>query len=151
MNNRTGSSILWTGLTIGFLFFGYPFCVHAASPFNCNGELYKDLSFSQPEKNFSILDKVYFNVTCTELPAGSYTIVTEWTNPMGKLTRQDNHVFEIKETTGYMAHSWMKLLRKGPLQRNFTGQDVDIEHYGEWAVKAYLHGKEVAEKKFTFH
>ena len=151
MGNRNGFNILWTGLTIGLLFLGYPFCVYAAGSFNCNGELYKELSFSQPEKSFFITDKIYFNITCTELPAGDYTIVTHWTNPMGEIIRQENHVFELKKTTGYMSHSWMKLLKKGPLQRNFTGQDVDIENYGEWSAKAYLHGKAVAEKKFILH
>ncbi len=70
---------------------------------------------------------------------------------MGRITRQDNHDFELKKTTGYMSHSWMKLLKKGPLQRNFTGHDIDIENYGEWSVKAYLHGQKVAEKKFILH
>lgn len=143
--------ILWAVIFVGLFVLGSGSVVCAEDSYKCTGELYKDQSFSKPETTFSFLDTVYLKVTCTELPPGSYTIVSDWINPLGKLTRQNSFSFELMETTGYMTYSWMKLVRKGPLQRMFTGQDVDMEQYGEWVVKAYLRGVEVVTKQFTLH
>lgn len=151
MDTQVSFRGLWTFLIVGLFLFGDYSCACAAGGHGCNGELYKDPSFSHPERSFSVFDKVYLRITCNDLPAGSYTVVSDWINPQGKLVRQNTHDFEVKETTAYMSYSWMKLLRNGPLQRNLTGRDVDIDHYGEWTVKAYLFGQEVEVKKFTLY
>ena len=143
--------IKYLSLFVGFLLYGVCPHVHAEEIKNCNGKLYNNSSFSKPQKSFSVLDKIYLKVSCNDLPVGNYTVISDWISPQGKLIRQNTHNFDVNEPGDYMSYSWMKLLRKGPLQRNFTGQDINLEHYGEWIVKAYLQGKEVAVKKFTVY
>ena len=147
---RDDKGKLFIGGLFWLLFLSSYAVAHADNgSFTCQSELYNDMEFSQPVNSFTVFDKVYLKLICSGLPAGSYTVVSDWINPLGKVTRRNNHTFEVKKETDYMTYSWMKLLRKGPFQRNFTGHDVDPENYGMWTVKAYLRGREVAAEQFT--
>lgn len=118
--------------------------------YDCEGATFKDSEFTKPATDFSPYEKVFLRIICKGLPAGTYAITSDWKNSQNEIYRQNRHEFTLNQQSDYMTFSWIKLIRKGPLKRTFTGQDFSAMSYGEWTVRAYLKGEQISNNSFSF-
>ena len=125
------------------------FLYSSAYAYECEGKLFDEPSFLNEKQELSIYDKVYLMIICKNLPRGNYELSVIWENPEGKVIRMDTQTFFVDEPGDRRSSFWLKLIKKGPFERNFTNTDFDREHYGKWRVISYLQDEIIITKSFT--
>ena len=120
-----------------------------AYAYECEGKLYDEPSFLVEKHELSIYDKIYLVIICKHLPRGSYELSVLWENPGGKVIRTDTQTFFVDEPGDRRSSFWLKLMRKGPVERGFTNTDFDRDNYGKWQVINYLQDDRIITKSFS--
>lgn len=72
-------------------------------------------------------------IVCKNLPRGNYELAVIWKNHGDKVIRMDTQTFFVDEPRDRRSSFWLKLLKKGPFERNFTNTEMDRENYEKTA------------------
>ncbi|MCF6188319.1 MAG: hypothetical protein L3J49_12710 [Desulfobulbaceae bacterium] len=105
----------------------------------------------EPSTEFAATGRVYALVTLSGLDPGQYTAAINWVDPAGNINQYTTLSFTLKNQSSYTFHSWLRLMKNGPLKRTFTGKDFDDEYLGQWQIHIFINDVMLEKKNFTLY
>ncbi len=105
----------------------------------------------EPHTEFAATGRVYALVTLSGLEPGQYTAAMNWVDPTGKINQYTTLSFTLRNQSSYTFHSWLRLMKNGPLKRTFTGKDFDEEYLGRWQLHIFINDVMLGKKNFTLY
>ena len=105
----------------------------------------------EPLTEFAATARVYALVTLSGLDPGHYTAAINWIDPVGNINQYTTLSFTLKNQSSYSFHSWLRLMKNGPLKRTFTGKDFDDAYLGRWQIHIFINDVMLEKKNFTLY
>lgn len=149
-----GKTNLTYHLTILLCFFSLCPATCSASYSNtlqCSTKTYSDSENKKPSEDFEAGDKIYLKIFCNKLQPGQYTAKVYWSKENYGVIRTDKEIFTLEIEVDREIFFWMKLDRRGFLNRLTSLSDYNPDMLGSWTVESYMDEKLVGKNQFTIY
>lgn len=127
----------------------YSLCCAKSLASACNSSIYADSKLSLVSEVFSIHEKVYLRINCSQLPMGAYRINTQWIDQNGMLQSERYTNLNVGFLKDYSVVFEFKQLPKGTLKRLLTNHDFDDFQYGQWSVLVFINTERIGRYSFN--
>ena len=135
--------------SVFFCFTFYFFLCGQVFGYDCVADTYEEVLSDKVTKSFLAGDKIYVKISCLQLPPGQYSLVVNWNKHNHGTVRTDTNRFVIKYRGDREVYFWMKVGKKGLLNRALSLSDYNTDLIGGWTTHSFLNGEPVAESAFT--
>ena len=122
-----------------------------ADPVKYRLYMYKNQESTQSTTVFSPHDQIFIFIRFINLPKGEYTFHADWYNSFGELQESSRYAFSLAEPSDHSVESWLEIKQAGFLNRLFSVSETtgyNLKFYGQWQVKIFLNGEEIAVSPF---